>query len=250
MTDTPRPLLEHLGELRNRLFWVFGVWGGFTVVALFFSGTTFRLLMQPGVDAVLEKQRTLITISPPELFFVYIKTALLAGFLISLPMTLYQAWAFISPGLYQNEKRLALPFVVSTTLLFFAGATFGHRVAFPFVFDYFMSLESDYVQNQWTMQSLFAFLSRMYLVFGIAFQLPVVMAFVTSAGIVSVDAMAGARRYAVVAIFIAAAVLTPGPDVISQLTLALPLLALFELGLLGSRLLARRRTSSALADQT
>jgi sec-independent protein translocase protein TatC len=250
MTDSPRPLLEHLGELRNRLFWVFGVWGGFTLIALYFSGQTFQILMKPGVDVVLARGRTLITISPPELFFVYIKTALLAGFLISLPMTLYQAWSFVSPGLYQNEKRLALPFVVSTTLLFFAGAGFGHRFAFPFVFEYFMSLETPYVQNQWTMQSLFAFLSRMYLVFGLAFQLPVVMAFVTSAGIVSVEAIAGARRYAIVAIFIAAAVLTPGPDVVSQLTLALPLLALFELGLIASRLLARRRTNTALADQT
>jgi sec-independent protein translocase protein TatC len=249
MLDSPRPLLEHLEELRRRLFWIFGFWGLSTAIALNFSELCFEILMKPGVDAIVSRGRTLISISPPELFLVYFKTALLAGFLVSLPMTLWQAWSFIAPGLYANEKRLAVPFVLSTTLLFFMGAGFGHQIAFPYVFEYFLSLEASFVQNQWTMQSLFAFLSRMYLAFGISFQLPVIMVFISAAGVVSVETMVGARRYAIVAMFVAGAILTP-PDVVSQISLSVPLVLLYELGLIASRVIARRRERSAALEES
>jgi sec-independent protein translocase protein TatC len=245
-TDPPRPLLEHLSELRNRLFWIIGTWAGCSALILNWSAQAFELLMQPGVDAVRSRGRTLITIAPPELFLVYMKTALLAGFLISLPVAIYQVWAFVAPGLYRHEKRLALPFVLCTTLLFFAGAAFGHRVAFPYIFEYFLSLESAYVSNQWTMQALFAFLSRLYLAFGVAFELPVAMVFLAGTGVVSVERMTEARRYAIVAMFVLGAVLTP-PDVVSQIMLSVPLVGLYEVGLLSSRLLLRRRARSAAA---
>jgi sec-independent protein translocase protein TatC len=243
-TDPPRPLLEHLDELRTRLFWSLGSWAAFTALLLNWSGQAFELLMEPGVDAVRSRGRTLITLSPPELFVVYLKTAVLAGFVLALPVMLHQAWSFVAPGLYSHEKRLALPFVLSSTLLFFLGDLFGHRIAFPYIFEYFMSLESSYVANQWTMQEVFSFLSGLYLAFGLAFQLPIIMVFVAWAGIASVEAMAGARRYAIVAMFTIGAVLTP-PDVVSQIMLSVPLVILYEVGLLSARLFLRWRRAAA-----
>ncbi len=182
-------------------------------------------------------------ISPPELFFSYVKSAILAGFIASVPMTLYQIWSFVAPGLYDNEKRFALPFVVASTLLFFTGCAFGYTLAFPFVFEYFVSLEADFVQTSWTTRELFSFQSRLYLVFGIAFQLPIAIFFFSLAGIVTPDQLASGRKYAVVIMFVASAILTP-PDVVSQIVLAVPMIALYESGIWISRLVIRRRRQS------
>ncbi len=219
MDDTPRPLTAHLGELRRRLFWVLGTWALFAGVAGSRAKDVFELLTWPAVSAVVEKGHTLIAIAPPELFFTYVKSAILAGFMLSLPMTLYQAWMFVAPGLYANERRLAL----------------------PFVFDYFIQLEAEYVVTSWTMQNVFTFLSRLYLAFGIAFELPVAILFLTLAGIVTPATLARGRPYAVVGMFVVAAILTP-PDIVSQILLAVPLLLLYESGIWISRLVARRRS--------
>ena len=241
MDDTPRPLTAHLEELRRRLFWVLGTWALFAGVAGSRVKDVFELLTWPAVSAVRDKGHTLIAIAPPELFFTYVKSAILAGFMLSLPMTLYQAWMFVAPGLYANERRLALPFVIVTTLLFLSGCVFGYFVAFPFVFDYFIQLEAEYVVTSWTMQNVFTFLSRLYLAFGIAFELPVAILFLTLAGIVTPATLARGRPYAVVLMFVVAAILTP-PDIVSQILLAVPLLLLYESGIWISRLVARRRS--------
>ncbi len=244
MDDAPRPITDHLGELRRRLFWVLGSWGICAAIAGSRAKDVFELLMYPAVAAVLERGHTLIAIAPPELFFTYVKSALLAGFIASIPMTLYQAWAFIGPGLYPSERRFAAPFVIVTTLLFAAGCLFGYWVAFPFVFEYFLSLEAEYVTTSWTTQNIFSFMARLYVAFGLSFQLPVAMFFLSAAGIVTPQALARGRRYAFVAMFVAAAVLTP-PDVVSQVLLAVPLIALYESGIWVSRLAARRRQDRA-----
>jgi sec-independent protein translocase protein TatC len=147
---------------------------------------------------------------------------------------------FVAPGLYENERRMALPFVVVSTLLFFSGCLFGYFGAFPFVFDYFIGLEADYVVTSWTMQNVFAFMSRLYIAFGVAFELPIVILFLTLAGIVTPAGLARGRPYAVVGMFVVGAILTP-PDVVSQVFLALPLLVLYESGIWVSRIVARRR---------
>jgi sec-independent protein translocase protein TatC len=241
MDDTPRPLTEHLSELRRRLFWALGAWAACAGVAGYFAKDVFELLTLPAVAAVRAREHSLIAIAPPELFFTYVKSAILAGFIVSIPMTLYQAWAFVAPGLYQNERRLALPFVLSATLLFFTGCIFGYFVAFPFVFEYFLGLEADYVETAWTMQNVFGFMSRLYLAFGIAFELPIAILFLSMAGIVTPQRLARGRPYAVVIMFVAGAILTP-PDVVSQILLALPLLALYESGIWLSYIVTRRRS--------
>ena len=239
MDDSPRPLTEHLEELRTRLFWTLGTWALFALVAGYWAKDVFELLMYPAISALRAKGHTLIAIAPPELFFTYVKSAILAGFGASLPMTLYQTWAFIGPGLYASERRFALPFVLSATILFLIGCTFGVFVAFPFVFDYFLSLEADYVVTSWTTQALFSFMSRLYLSFGIAFQLPIAIFFLALAGVVKPDALARGRKYAVVSMFAAAAILTP-PDIVSQVTLALPLMLLYESGIWLARTVVKR----------
>lgn len=241
MDDTPRPLSEHLEELRRRLFWILGTWAACAGIAGLFVKQVFVILTLPAVREMQQRDHALIALAPPELFFAYVKSALLAGFIVSLPMTLYQVWAFIAPGLYQQERRFAVPFVTSTTVLFFAGALFGYFVAFPFVFDYLASLESDVVRTSWAVREVFAFISRLYLAFGVAFQLPVIIFFLSFAGIVSPEALGRGRKYAIVAMFAAGAILTP-PDVVSQILLALPLILLYESGVLVARLVRRRRT--------
>jgi sec-independent protein translocase protein TatC len=247
MIDLPKPLTEHLDELRKRLFWILGTWAGFSALAYGFAPQAFEILMHPAVAAVTASGSKLVALKPAELFMSYVKAALLAGFLVALPMTLYQLWAFVSPGLYPGEKRLALPFVISTTLLFFLGNLFGYSVAFPAMFEYFISLEAPYVETQWSTESVFSFMAHMYLAFGLAFQLPIAMFFLASARIVTVEQMANARRYAVVAMFVIGAVLTP-PDVVSQIMLAVPLMILYEAGMLAARI-AARRTASDSAEQ-
>jgi sec-independent protein translocase protein TatC len=244
MDDTPRPLIEHLSELRRRLFWGLGTWLGFAAIAGYWAKDVYRILTRPAVQAVLEKGHTLISINPPEIFFTYVKSALLAGFLVSVPMILYQIWAFIAPGLYSRERRFALPFVLSTTLLFAAGAAFGYFIAFPVVFDYFIGLEAEYVTTSWSMQNTFAFMWRLYLAFGVAFELPVAIFFFSLAGIVTPRQLARGRIYAIPAMFVVGAILTP-PDVVSQIMLALPMILLYEIGIGVSFLVARRRRAPA-----
>jgi sec-independent protein translocase protein TatC len=243
MDDTPRPLTEHLEELRRRLFWALGAWAACAGIAGARAKDAFELLTLPAVRAVRAKGHTLIAIAPPELFFTYVKTAILVGFVVSIPITIYHVWAFVAPGLYRSERRFALPFVTTTTLLFFAGCAFGYFVAFPFVFDYFLALEADYVTTSWTMQNVFGFMARLYLAFGIAFELPIAILLLSIAGIVTPRTLSRGRPYAVVAMFAVGAVLTP-PDVVSQILLALPLLLLYESGIWISYLVGRRRRSA------
>ncbi len=249
MDDAPRPLTEHLDELRRRLFWILGTWAVCAAVAGYWVRGVFELLMGPAIGAVRARGHHLIAIAPPELFFTYVKSAILAGFIVSIPMTLYQTWAFVAPGLYKNERRLALPFVISTSLLFFSGCAFGYFLAFPYIFEYFLSLEADYVTTSWTTHTLFSFMSRLYLAFGIAFQLPVAMFFLSLAGIARPETLARGRKYAIVMMFAAGALLTP-PDVVSQVMLALPLCVLYESGILISRAVVRRRRRHTAAPAT
>ena len=244
MDDTPKPIVEHLDELRKRLFWILGTWAVLSALAGFHVKGTFEVLMGPAVHAVREHGRTLIAIAPSELFMTYVKTALLAGFLGAMPMLLYQAWSFVAPGLYPNERRLALPFVLISSLLFAAGCAFGYYAAFPQMFDWFLGLEADYVQTMWTTQTVFGFMSQMYLAFGLAFELPVVLVLLAVAGVVTPAALASWRKYAILVMFIVAAVLTPSPDAVSQIILAVPLCLLYESSIWVSRILSGRRQSA------
>ena len=222
------PLTEHLAELRNRIAKVLVGWAVGFGAAWGFKEQIFGYLLAPAV-AALPDQGKLQAIAPTEIFFTYVKCALLAGFVIALPVFFWQIWAFVAPGLYKNEKKAIIPFVASSTVLFGGGAIFGYAVVFPLMFGFLTGFDSEFVISAWTMREVFSLTSRMFLVFGIAFELPLFVFFLSIAGIVSAGRLLRATPYAVLVMFIAGAVLTP-PDPVSQVFLALPLLALYLLG--------------------
>jgi len=245
MDDTPRPILEHLEELRRRLFYVIGGWALASSIASFFPKELFEILMRPAIDAVRASGHTLIAVAPSELFMTYLKTVLLTGFMASMPITLWQLWGFVAPGLYDNERRMALPFVLSTTSLFLVGCAFSYFFALPLIFGWFVSLEADYVATMWTTKEVFSSVSMMYLAFGVAFELPIVLVALALAGVVTPAWLAANRKWAILIAFIVGAILTP-PDATSQILLSVPLCVLYELSIWVARLLVRKRDEPSL----
>ncbi len=230
MPDEPAPITEHLGELRNRIFWVLGTLLVFSAIAFSFAEEIFLFLLDPVIEVMQERDSKLQAISPTETFFTYLKAALLAGFMASLPVTFWHLWAFISPGLYAQERRAVIPFVVASSLLFAGGAIFGYTQVFPLVFDFLSGFDtSGLIEQSWTMSLAFSTTARLFLAFGVAFELPVLIFFLSATGIVSARALWSGTPYAVLGIFVTAAVLTP-PDFVSQVLLAIPMLLLYLVG--------------------
>jgi sec-independent protein translocase protein TatC len=199
------------------------------VLAWNWSAHIFSLLLAPAVDALGPDGGKLQAIAPTEIFFTYLQCALLAGFVLALPVILWQIWAFVAPGLYPSERQTVVPFVLVSTLLFVAGALFGHTAVFPLMFQFFTTFDSEIVESAWTMSEVFALTTQMFLAFGVAFELPVVVFFLSVAGIVDARTLWRGTPYAVLAIFVVAAVLTP-PDWVSQVLLGLPMVGLYLLG--------------------
>lgn len=228
MDETRLPLTDHLAELRTRIFRVLVAWILGAAAAWSFSEQIFGLLLAPAVEA-LGANATLQAIAPTEIFFTYLKCALLAGFVFALPVIFWQIWSFVSPGLYANERNTIIPFVLISTLLFAGGAAFGYSQVFPLMFAFFTSFDSEFVQSAWTMSEVFALTTRLFLAFGVAFELPVLVFFLSVAGIVDAPTLLRGTPYAVLGVFIAAALLTP-PDWVSQVFLAVPMVGLYLLG--------------------
>jgi sec-independent protein translocase protein TatC len=247
--ETRLPLVEHLAELRRRISWILLAWLAGTLVSWQFHTEIFGALLRPAIAALAPDGGTLQAIAPTEIFFTYLKCALLAGFVGTLPVFFWQVWAFVSPGLYASEKKLVLPFVLASTLLFLAGAGFGYFVVFPVMFQFFTGFEAEYVRSAWTMREVFAFTTRMFLAFGVAFELPIVVLFLSLAGILSAGQLLRGTPYAILAIFVAAAILTPSPDWVSQVLLGVPMVILYLLGV-GVAWLFGRRKQAADATRT
>jgi sec-independent protein translocase protein TatC len=228
--DKKLPLTDHLAELRTRLIRSFLAWAVGTVLAWSWKEQIFALLLRPAVDALGPAGAKLQAIAPTEIFFTYLECALLAGFLLALPVILWQVWAFVAPGLYPSERNMVLPFVLITTVLFVGGAAFGHTAVFPLMFKFFTTFDSDFVQSAWSMGEVFSLTTHMFLAFGVAFELPVVVFFLALAGIVDAPRLLRGTPYAVLIIFIVAAILTPTPDWVSQLLLGVPMVGLYLLG--------------------
>ncbi len=230
MDDTRLPLTEHLAELRTRLVRSLLAWAVGTLLAWSWSEQIFRILLQPAIDALGGEGRPLQAIAPGEVFFTYLKCALLAGFVLALPVVFWQAWAFVSPGLYPSEKRWTLPLVLASSLLFAGGAALGHSVAFPLMFQFFASFDSDFVESAWSMREVFGLVTSMFLAFGAAFQIPIAVFFLAVSGIVEPKALLRGTPYAILVVFIVAAVLTPSPDWVSQMILGVPMVGLYLIG--------------------
>jgi sec-independent protein translocase protein TatC len=229
MDDTRLPLTEHLAELRTRLVRALLFWAAGAGVAWWAREGIFRALLRPAVDALADEGGALQAIAPGEIFFTYLKGAFLGGFVLALPAILWQLWAFVAPGLYAGEKKLAIPFVVASTLLFLVGAGFGHQLVFPLMFAFLGGFESEFVKAAWTMREVWSMTVNLFLAFGIAFQLPVLVFFLASAGILPVQKLMRYFPNAVLINFIVAAILTPA-DWVSQVMLAIPMCGLYLLG--------------------
>jgi sec-independent protein translocase protein TatC len=221
--------MSHLVELRQRV-----VRAAAAVLVIFlvlspFMKQIFEVVSQPLMHALPEGTKLLATgvISP---FLVPLKVTLFVSFLLGLPYVLYQAWAFIAPGLYQHEKRLALPVLASSVGMFFLGMTYCYFVVFGFVFRFIAGFAPDSVAVAPDIENYLSFVMGMFLAFGVTFEVPVVVVLVVRFGLATIDQLKQARPYVIVGAFVVAAVVTP-PDVVSQMLLAVPLCVLYEVGL-------------------
>ena len=241
--ESRAPLLDHLLELRRRLLMSVAALAVCFGVCLYFARPIFAFLVQPLLRA---GQGKLIYTQIFEAFFVEIKVAFFAAMMLAFPVIANQIWQFVAPGLYRNEKRALLPFILATPLLFLSGAALAYYVAIPVALHFLLSFQGNLggIQQEALpgVGNYLSFIMQFLFGFGISFLLPVLLMLLERAGIVTRKQLVGARRYAIVGAFAIAAVLTP-PDVGSQLLLAVPLIFLYELALVGIWFTERRRKS-------
>lgn len=258
LDDTAQPLLSHLIELRSRLLWAVGAFFIAFLVCFFFAKQIFNLLVVPfswAVDwAGLEgRQIELIYTAPQEFFFTQIKVAMFGGLFIAFPMIAAQVYKFVAPGLYKNERAAFLPFLVASPLLFLLGGALVYLFFTPMVLWFFLAMEQPAESGQVAIELLpkvseyLDLIMTLIFAFGLVFQLPVVTTLLARVGLVTSQGLASKRKYAIVAAFIAAAILTP-PDPASQIGLALPTILLYEIAIYAARLVERRREASLESD--
>ena len=242
MSEAQDSFISHLIELRQRLvrsvtvilvlFVVFVIWPG--------SARIYDFLALPLMSALPEGAKMIATgvITP---FMVPMKVTALAAFVVALPYVLYQAWAFVAPGLYEHEKRIGLPLVVASTVLFLTGMAFCYYFVFGRVFTFIHEFAPKSITPAPDIEAYFSFVITMFLAFGVTFEIPIVVVILVRMGLVTVEQLRDARPYVIVGAFIVAAVVTP-PDVLSQLMLALPMCVLYEAGLIFARFTARAKS--------
>ncbi|QMT33634.1 twin-arginine translocase subunit TatC [Conchiformibius steedae DSM 2580] len=232
-----QPLTAHLLELRRRLLYIVaGIVIGILVL-LPWAQELYALIAKP-LLSVLPPQTSMIATDVASPLFVPLKVAFMGGLVLSLPNTLYHIWAFVAPALYRNEKRLIVPLLASSLLLFAAGVAFCYFLVFPAAFRFLAAMTPEGVNMATDIGNYLSFVLGMFLAFGAAFEVPVAVVLLYRGGAVSLETLKAARPYVVVGVFVVAAVVTP-PDVLSQVMLALPMLALYEIGLLVCRSMRR-----------
>lgn len=252
---TKAPLIEHLIELRHRLMWALAAFFVAFVVCFWFAKPIYNLLLWPyrvaaGVDAPIE----LIYTAPQEFFFTQVKLALFGAMFLAFPVIAAQLYMFMAPGLYRSERKAFLPFLVATPILFLMGAALVYFVAMPLAMTFFLSMQQtgdQPVQIVLTakVSEYLSLMMTLILGFGICFQLPVLLTLLARAGLVTADKLKHYRRHAILAVFVAAAILTP-PDPVSQLALALPTLGLYELSIFAVKFVEKKRAASTASVGT
>jgi sec-independent protein translocase protein TatC len=243
MVDTPMPLTSHLAELRGRLFaCVIAIAIGFLVCYAFSNHIIAALQAPPNLLGPPVKVPLQI-IAPAEAFLTYLKVSFLCGLFLALPVVLYQIWLFVAPGLLEHERKYTVPFIIGSTLLFYAGGVLFYLIL-PLIVRFLLSFASADIQAQLSVGFYVAFCIRLMIAFGLVFQLPMVVTFLTQLELLSSRTLIKNFRYAVVIAFIVAAILTP-PDVVSQTFMALPTLLLYGVSILIAQRIEKRR---ALAE--
>ncbi|HEU4591889.1 MAG TPA: twin-arginine translocase subunit TatC [Steroidobacteraceae bacterium] len=240
-------LMSHLLELRNRLLKaVVAVLVAFIPCAVF-ANELFTLIAQPLIDK-LPKGTSLIATSVVSPFMTPFKVSFYVALFIAIPVVLYQIWAFVAPGLYRREKRFAVPLLVSSVFLFYAGVVFAYFAVFPVMFSYLVLTAPAGVNYMPDMASYLDFVLTMFFAFGVAFEVPVAVVLLVLTGIVRVEKLAENRGYVIIGIFVVAAILTP-PDAISQCIMAVPMYFLYEGGLIMARVMQKMRRESEEARE-
>ncbi len=244
--DREQPLVSHLIELRSRLLRIVsGILLVFVAMSPF-SNPIYTILAKPLLKH-MPAQSSMIAIDVLSPFLTPLKFTLVLAVFITVPWILYQIWAFVAPGLYQREKRLVLPILLSSTLLFYCGMAFAYFVIMPLFFAFITGTAPEGVAVMTDINRYLDFVMTIFFAFGVAFEVPVATVILALAGILTPEAMASKRPYIIVGAFIVGMLLTP-PDVISQTLLAVPMWFLFEIGVFVSRLLLRRRQEAQAAE--
>ena len=236
--ESKLPFTTHLEELRRRLIYAVVAIVLGAIIAFLFAKQLFYFLAQPLVK-ILPANQPMIFTALTEAFFTYFKVALLAGFFLASPVVFYQLWKFIAPGLYEHEKKFVIPFVIFATLFFILGGAFAYYIVFPFGFKFFLGFSTDYLKLLPKMSEYFSLSLKLIFAFGIVFEMPVITFFLAKMGVLNGEMLSSKRRYAIVLVFVIAALLTP-PDVGTQLLMAGPLILLYEVSVWVARIFGRK----------
>lgn len=256
MEDAKMPLTEHLSELRKRIIIsLIGLLIGF-VVAFIYSEELFRFLTIPlrynisfsvappfvtFVEKSLKNNPPLVFLAPAEAFWMHLKISMIAGLIVALPVIFSQLWKFISPGLLRKERRYVVPFVIIATSCFFIGAAYCFFLVLPFAMGFLLTYKTGSMAPMLSVGSYVDFCLKFILAFGAIFELPIAIIFFTRVGLVTPEKLAKHRKYAILLAFIVAAILTPTPDAFNQTLMAVPMIVLYEAGILISRIFIRRK---------
>jgi len=242
MKSSNYSLTDHLLELRNRLLIIISTIAICALLLTPFANNIYNFLSLPLLN-VLPEGSSMIAVDVASPFLAPFKLILLLSIAITFPVSIYNFWAFVAPGLYKNEKKFVIPILVSSTLLFYLGIAFAYYIVFPLIFSFFTSIAPEGVQIATDISSFLNFVIKIFFAFGLAFEVPIITLIVVIFEISTVESLSKKRPYIIVSSFILGMVLTP-PDVISQILLAVPIWLLFELGLFFAYLITRNKSNS------
>ncbi|MFV0348389.1 MAG: twin-arginine translocase subunit TatC [Halodesulfovibrio sp.] len=245
--ESPMTLVQHLDELRKRLKYIALAAIVGCLACYSFAEELFNLLVAPMVRFMPEQSSFIFT-APQEAFLTYLKVAALAGIFLTSPYIFYQVWAFIAPGLYEEERKYIVPVAIFSALFFVGGASFGYFVVFPAAFEFFMSFNNEHIQAMLKLDEYLSFSIKLLLAFGFVFEMPLFALVLSRIGLLTAEMMRKVRRFAVLGAFVLGAILTP-PDVFSQLLMAGPLLVLYEISIIVAAVFGRKKEEPSEEDE-